>query len=296
MYTKKIAEMTTEQKLGMLYCARRFEEEDMEFIIEMVKKRALGCVQAYPQRPEILKRILDAADYPILIICDTERGFPTSELPKTPLISLAACNKKEYYRSFAKGIVRDAKAAGYNGTWGPVIDVLLCDGPGKVSRYFSDNPYKVGEAAEEIASIFKQNNYLSCGKHYPGGDNCPYDSHMVECFNESTEQDLLNCDVIPYMYLHKKGLLPSIMTTHSVFPNIDPEYPASLSKKVIDIIRNLGFDGVAFTDSLAMMGILQKYGEENVYGIAAESNIVYLPNNVLRECLGIVKDWLVNHI
>lgn len=36
-------------------------------------------------------------------------------------------------------------------------------------------------------------------------------------------------------------------------------------------------------------------GMENVYGIAAESTIIYLPNNVLRECLGILKDWLMNH-
>ncbi len=164
-FNDKIAEMTTEQKLGMLYCARRFEEEDMDFIIEMVKKRALGCVQSYPQRPEITKRILQEADYPILMICDTERGFPTSTLPKTPLISLAACNKKEYYHSFAKGIVRDAKEAGFNGTWGPVIDVLLCDGPGKVSRYFSDNPHKGGEAAEEIASIFKQEQLSTKKSH-----------------------------------------------------------------------------------------------------------------------------------
>ena len=69
------------------------------------------------------------------------------------------------------------------------------------------------------------------------------------------------------------------MTTHCVFPNIDPDRPASLSKKVIDIIRNKGFDGVAFTDSLAMMGILQKYGEENVLGMAvAAGNDIVLPN------------------
>ncbi len=37
-------------------------------------------------------------------------------------------------------------------------------------------------------------------------------------------------------------------------------------------------------------------GLENVCGIAADSNVFYLPNNVLRECCGILKDWLLNNI
>ena len=37
-------------------------------------------------------------------------------------------------------------------------------------------------------------------------------------------------------------------------------------------------------------------GLEGVCGIAADSNMLYLPNNVLRECCGILKDWLMNNI
>ena len=38
--------------------------------------------------------------------------------------------------------------------------------------------------------------------------------------------------------------------------------------------------------------IARMNGLEYVHGIAADSNIFYLPNNVLRECGGIFKDWL----
>lgn len=37
-------------------------------------------------------------------------------------------------------------------------------------------------------------------------------------------------------------------------------------------------------------------GLDGVCGIAADSNILYLPNNMLRECCGILKDWLLNNI
>ena len=275
----KIEELSTEQKLGMVFCARRFEEEDIEFTIEMIKKRALGCVQLPAQRKDVIERILAAADYPILVFNDTEMGFPISELPHVQLMSLAACDKPEYYHAFARGIVRDAKKAGYNGTWGPVIDVLRGDGPCRVYRHFSDVPQKVAEAAEQMAKIYKQNHYLSTGKHYPGGHTSIFDTHMAEEVSDLTEEELIKTDLMPYIYLHKKGLLPCIMTGHSVYPQIDPDYPASLSKKVIDIIRRLGFDGVTFTDSFAMMGILQKYGEENIYGMAiAAGNDIVLPN------------------
>lgn len=35
---------------------------------------------------------------------------------------------------------------------------------------------------------------------------------------------------------------------------------------------------------------------KGVSGIAADSNALYLPNNMLRECCGILKDWFMNHI
>lgn len=42
--------------------------------------------------------------------------------------------------------------------------------------------------------------------------------------------------------------------------------------------------------------IAKVQGLEGVCGIAADSNALYLPNNVLRECCGILKDWLMKNI
>ena len=53
-----IDNMTTEQKLSMLLCIRSFNENDMEFVLEMVKKRAISCIQANPRKPEQWKKLL----------------------------------------------------------------------------------------------------------------------------------------------------------------------------------------------------------------------------------------------
>lgn len=289
----KLEELTIEQKIGMVLCARRFREDDLEFILELVKKRALGCIQAPFQNPEIAKAVKEAADYPIIIVNDTERGYPTSELPKIPLVSLAATGKKEYFQAFAKAVVRDAQADNCNGTWGPVIDILHQDGPITVPRRLSDDPQKVGEIAEEIAKIYNQNHYFSCGKHYPGGGKIEskngkgIDTHMTGENIHISAEELIHKNFVPYLHLWKKGLLPSIMVGHSTYADIDPDYPASLSKKVIDIIRDMGYDGVFFTDSFAMFAILQQFGEENIYGMAiAAGNDIVLPNYVtpVKDC------------
>ena len=271
--------MTLEQKLGMLYCARPFNDRDLEFTLELIKKRALGSVQVLPNKAGYMEKVLEVADYPIIIVCDTETGFPTSKKQPIPLVTLAACDKPKYYEVFAKAVATEARAAGYNATWNPVVDVLRCNGPIKSYRMFSDDTARVCRAAEEICKVYKRNGYMSCGKHYPGGKDKPYDSHMTTVPSHRTLEDLQNLDLVPYKYLMDRGLLPSIMTTHSIFQNIDPENAGTMSPKVQRIIRDMGWDGVCWTDSFGMMGILQKYGEENILGLAiAAGNDIVLPN------------------
>ena len=275
MTNLRIEELSTEQKIGMVLCARSFnyaDEADMEYTLDLIRKRSLGSIQVPYNKPEIMEKVLAAADYPILIITDMEMGFPTSELPPVPMKSLAACDNPEYYRSFARAVMADAKKAGFNGTWGPNLD------HGAGYRRISDETQKICEGAEAIAQMYANNGFLNCGKHYPSGEH-KFDSHMANTGCPNTKEELLNKFLVPYKHLMEKGLLHSIMVGHSVYTEIDPDYPASLSKKVIDIIRELGFDGVVWTDSFGMMAILQKYGEDKIMGMAiAAGNDIVLPN------------------
>jgi len=117
--------------------------------------------------------VKEAADYPIIIVTDMEMGFPTSEMPPIPAMALAACDKPEYYRAVARAVVADAKKAGFNGSWNPNLDL------GAIGyRRYSDDPMVVGRAAEEISRVYANNNFLNCGKHYPGGEH-KHDSHMA---------------------------------------------------------------------------------------------------------------------
>ena len=111
----KLEEMTVEQKVGMVMCARRFwNDDDKNFILKLVKERALGCMQVPLWDTEFAKKVKETADYPIILVNDAERGYPNSNRPKVPLISLSATGNKEYMRAFAKCVVADAKADAYD--------------------------------------------------------------------------------------------------------------------------------------------------------------------------------------
>ncbi len=278
----KLEDLTLEQKLGMVLCARRCNDpEDFKYTLELVRNHAVGSIQVSinNRTDEVIKAIREVADYPVLIINDMEAGYQKSSYPQIPALTLAATGNIEYAKSFAKGIVSSAKKDGFDGIWGPVLDIHQANAPCKISRIYGDTPESVLRMTTAINEVFKENGFIGTGKHYPGGDDLPFDTHMTESLSYLTEEELLNFTLVPYLKLMEKGLLRAVMTSHTTYVNIDPEYPATLSKKILNILRDRGFDGVFFTDSLAMMGILQKYGEENVMGICMDAGIdIILPN------------------
>ena len=59
-------------------------------------------------------------------------------------------------------------------------------------------------------------------------------------------QTLMERELLPYRKLIEAGQLPSIMIAHSIFPAVDPEHIATVSKKVVTglLREKLGFEGV----------------------------------------------------
>ena len=65
------AALTTDQKLGLLLCANlNHGDADVEDAVEMIKNHSLGAVWVthhHKQRDEIIAKVREAADYPIII-------------------------------------------------------------------------------------------------------------------------------------------------------------------------------------------------------------------------------------
>lgn len=77
------------------------------------------------------------------------------------------------------------------------------------------------------------------------------------------ERELFKTDLLPFLALCPA--LSSIMSAHIMLPQIDPDYPATLSERVIrGLLRDrLGFRGVVFTDDLCMGAITAQYSPDD---------------------------------
>ncbi len=63
-------------------------------------------------------------------------------------------------------------------------------------------------------------------------------------------------------FVAARGAIPTVMTAHVIFDALDPEVPATLSKKVITglLREELGYDGLIISDDLEMKAVSEGWG------------------------------------
>lgn len=269
----KFEELTTKQKLGLTMIAslNTFGDENFDYTIELIKNHCVGAIWVNPRNDylKIIAAVKEAADYPIAIMCDAESGIGEYLIGRHN--ALASTGSEELAYTFGKITAVTARKMGYNIICNPVLDMTdrncVCGG---TVRSMGGDKYKVASLAKSEARGMHDGGVLTVGKHYPGkSETANYiDSHMGETSSVLTKEELLDYNLYPYLELMKEGLLDGIMTKHSRFVNIDPDYPASLSKKVIGIIKEAGYNGFVMTDALNMMGVVAKFGEKESRGLA----------------------------
>lgn len=303
----KLEELTLEQKLGMSFIMECWDADgyDNDYVEDLIKNHALGGIWIAPNGEKsraLLKRLKDAADYPLLVFTDAEKGWRDYEIGSQNTVGMTDSEELAY--AFGKVTAIGAAEEGYNVICSPVLDMFdrraVCGG--NVRSLGSDRE-KVARLAAAEARGMHDGGVLTVAKHYPGTaeTEAEIDSHMGETFSERTLEELLDYNLYPYLELIREDLLDGVMLRHSRFPKIDPDYPASLSAEHIKLIRARGFDGFAMTDALCMMGVVAKYGRKHSVGLAVgNAGAVALPFHKsareilswLRECYeeGIITD------
>lgn len=277
----KLGELTIEQKIGMTMCGRVFnhwddklDEESLQYVLQMIKERRLGAIWVDPtfkRRDEAMQLIKETADYPILVFTDAESGYGPDKIGRHNALGMTGSEELAYI--FGKVTGTRARKAGYTVVCNPILDMVDRNTCCNMNiRSMGGNKEEVTRlAAAEIRGMHDA-GVLAVGKHYPSahGDGT-MDSHMAEGLSLETEEELLDYNLYPYVELNKMGILDGIMVGHYRLPNIDPDRPASLSEKVINVFRNQGYNGIAITDALPMMGIVAKYGKVDCNGMAIEA-------------------------
>jgi beta-N-acetylhexosaminidase len=232
--------------------------------------------------PEQTRKLTDdlrdlSSEMPILAI-DQEGGRVTrtreiaAVAPSAPALAAAA----DMHRiSQAGELTGDLlRLLGFNLNFAPVLDLDHFPGTPNAlrGRSWGRDPQRVIDYAGQWNRWMRKRSVASCAKHFPAGGRAESDPHHDLPSSQATLEELLREDVIPYTALMPE--LDAIMLAHIDFPNIDPDFPASLSPRIIRrFLRDqLGFDHhLVLTDDLDMGAITRRYGRGQDVKLAIEA-------------------------
>jgi beta-N-acetylhexosaminidase len=201
----------------------------------------------------------------------------------------------------AKATARQCRALGLHWIHSPVLDINTEPmNPEVYIRAYSDHAETVAEYAVAACKGYRDGGLITTGKHFPGRGDSAQDAHFNIPVIDVDEDTLWNRELLPYRALIDEGLLPSIMIAHSIFPAIDPDDIATVSKPVITglLREKMGFEGVVTTDSISMGGVVNRYGvaEACAMSLAAGADIVLIkfeePYSSVVECIDRVKEYI----
>ncbi|HYP58441.1 MAG TPA: glycoside hydrolase family 3 protein [Beijerinckia sp.] len=149
---------------------------------------------------------------------------------------------------------RELASLGFNLNFAPVLDIHTNPAnPVIGARAFGTSADEVIAAALSFLQAMQAEGVLGCGKHFPGHGDTSVDSHYGLPSQSISLEDLRSRELKPFAAAIKAGIA-MLMTSHIMFPAIDPAQPVTLSRRfATDILRDeLRFTGVAISDDIGM--------------------------------------------
>jgi len=259
------------------------------FDYDVALKKPERNIKTPAQVRQLTSDLQSYAEIPLLIAVDQEGGRVQRLKPKygfkgTVSAQELGAGDNAMIQDAAATIGRTLKKAGFNLDFAPSADVNVNpDSPaiGRIGRSFSSDPERVGQCAAIFLEEFKKLGITGCLKHFPGHGSAGADSHQGLTDVTKTWSD---AELVPYRMLIQNGLADMVMTAHIFNANLDPNYPATLSRKIITGIlrRQLGFNGVIVTDDMNMKAITSFYGSGQAIRLALEAgaDILLFGNNL----------------
>ena len=152
---------------------------------------------------------------------------------------------------------------GVNLDFAPVLDIHSNpNNPVIGLRSFGTTAEAVSKAALTFMTALQAQGVLACGKHFPGHGDTDKDSHHELPVSRRDLDGLRQRELKPFAAAIQAGV-PMIMTSHVMLPEIDPEAPATMSRRLIhDLLRvELGFKGVIVSDDVGMHAVSRLFEE-----------------------------------
>lgn len=220
-------------------------------------------VDSEEQVAALVEALRRRADRPLVISTDEEPGRVSSfgELigRSSSARTMAARDEPEDVRAFAADLGAELAGFDVDLALGPVVD--LDDGPAQSvigDRSFSADADEASAYALAFTRGLADAGVMAAPKHFPGHGRSTVDSHATASTVEVELDELAATDLVPFAEQITEGV-PVVMLGHVAYEPLDPELPASLAPSAYALLRDLGFSGVAMTDSLGMGAVHRRW-------------------------------------
>ncbi|GCE26207.1 hypothetical protein KDA_16910 [Dictyobacter alpinus] len=270
-----VSKMSLEQEIGQIMMVEFQENGYSPALDTMIHNLHVGGVIMYQrqintvaQTKRDVQHMQQRADFPLLISAD-EEGWNVHRLtniypPRLSAYDIHASKNVSVATSEGKKVAHDLLSVGINTNFAPDVDVSTDDGYiGYDQRSFGPTPEDVITYAGAYTKAMQENGVIASMKHFPGLGSAPKstDPHAVFVTIKQSKEQLYHTDLVPFQHfitardkMQQPGL---IMSTDELVPSIDPTYIAELSPTFMTKIlrQEMGYDGVAVTDALSMLGV-----------------------------------------
>ncbi|WP_150273789.1 beta-N-acetylhexosaminidase [Paenibacillus tepidiphilus] len=270
-----LASMSLEQKIGQMLLvgidgtkldakARSMISEDQVGGIILYADNISGLKSMVSLINE-LKRSNRGNPAPLWISVDQEGG-KVSRLPKEYATFLAngtvgAQGDSRTAGTMGRLLARAVKSAGFNMNFAPVLDIASNpDNPIIGTRSFGSTAEQVTDLGIAEMKGIADEGVVPVVKHFPGHGDTSVDSHLELPVVNKSRDELAALEWLPFQAAVQEQA-DAVMIAHILFPQLDPDKPASLSVPVIkELLRGeMGYQGVVITDDLTMGAIVKNY-------------------------------------
>ena len=286
--------LSDDQRIAQLVIIRAYSNKGIEAnVVNDIKKYNVGSIcffQGGPVREAQLTNYYQSiAKTPILITIDGEYGLGMrlDSVTKYPYaMTLGAVTDASLVYKTGKAIGEQHKRLGVHVDYAPVVDINNNpNNPVIGFRSFGEDKYRVARNGVAFMKGMQDAGIMATAKHFPGHGDVAVDSHLDLPVINKTRSQLEDLELYPFRELIKAGV-QSVMVGHLSVPSIDAgkNRATSISANAVNglLRKDLGFDGLTFTDALEMKGVAKYFpgGTIAVEALIAGNDMLCLPESV----------------
>jgi beta-N-acetylhexosaminidase len=231
----------------------------------------------------LINRLQAISPVPLLNTADFEAGvgFRIAGATAFPrLMAFGAARDERLAEEAGRVTGEEARALGVHVNFAPVVDVNNNPrNPVINTRSYGEDPQMVGRLASAYIRGLQAAGVAATLKHFPGHGDTDVDSHLGLPIIKHPRARLEQIELVPFRAGVAAGA-EAVMTAHIELPELDPtpKTPTTLSRPIVQglLRKDLGFDGLIYTDSMGMAGVAAMHtpGEAAVLAVKAGNDVI----------------------